>query len=171
VGLSATGSMSWALVLGVLLLQSLGGADCGQDCGWLKICSVLLSFLCMSLLQSAWPQTTLLHLSCTCACRSLLPLPITVVNVVGIIVMISDDGFVVGAVGIVAVGSCAFLVVVSVIADSFARHGCGFAIVCVCVWQWYWMHEAVDSTHWTVWPWLIEKLGWCLSQNLQCSVS
>jgi len=52
---------------------------------------------------------------------------ITVVNVVGIVVMISDDGFVVGA-----VGSCAFLVVVSVIADSFARHGCSFAIACVC---------------------------------------
>jgi len=104
-------------------------------------------------------------------CMSFIVTIIMVVNVMGIVVMVSDDGFVVGTVGIVAVGSCVFLVVVSVIADSFARHGCGFAIVCVCVWQWYWMHEAVDSTHWTVWPWLIEKLGWCLSRHSQCSVS
>jgi len=65
-------------------------------------------------------------------CMSFIVTIIMVVNVMGIVVMVSDDGFVVGTVGIVAVGSCVFLVVVSVIADSFARHGCGFAIACVC---------------------------------------
>jgi len=57
---------------------------------------------------------------------------VKVVNVVVIVVMVFDEGFSVVAVGVVAVNSCVFLVVVLVIADGFARCGCGIFIMCEC---------------------------------------
>ena len=66
------------------------------------------------------------------ACILFIVAILTVVTVMFVIVMVVGEEFAVGAVRGFAVGGYVFLVVVAVIADGFARLGCGFVIMSEC---------------------------------------